>query len=114
MHYTQMNDLSDFAGEVGVTWNRVAVTSSEVGLPILKQLKIQAPTILKELLKVRRGPISRRGQRTVDKLQEREVASQKLDTVIGFAAPTSLKRQLQREKRRTGTSMSAQVRRRLK
>jgi hypothetical protein len=113
MHFTLANEVSDLAGEAGVAWNRMAVACIEIGIPVMRRLRIQAPTVAKEVLRVRRGPLSKRNQRTVDQVTEKEIGKQKLDTIIGFAAPTILKRRLEREKRRSGVSMSAQVRRRL-
>lgn len=113
MHFTIANELSDLAGDAGVAWNRMAVTCIELGMPVMRRLRTQAPTVAKDMLRVRRGPLRNRQQRTVDRIQENEVSAQRLDERVALAVPTPLKRRLQREKRRSGVTISAQVRRRL-
>jgi hypothetical protein len=112
MDWTLSDRIGELAYEQDVKWNRMAVTLIEVGIPLFEKLIHQSPTMAQELLKKRRST-SKRTTEALERVAERASANLKLDDRLALAIPSRIKVELRTRKKRTGLSMSQQVRQKL-
>jgi hypothetical protein len=103
MHWILCDKVGELAHEQSTSWNLMATTLIELGIPVFVKLRRNNPAIARSLTKKRytyelRKPALDR----IDVIAEKEAGKIRLDSRISAAIPSRARQELEVEARRRG------------
>ena len=114
MHWTLADRIGELASENETSWNQMAVSLIELGIPLFSRIKQRAPKVAKSLTRKRYTfQLRPRAQERVERYAEVEAGKIRLDDRISAALPGYAKQMIRREASRTNRKMSQILRDRL-